>query len=209
MITEPVRATLADGRAVELRRLRPDDRDRLRAAFDTLSPASRYRRFLSPISHLSPSHVRYLTDVDQRDHIAWGAVDPARPEQPGVGVARCVRLRDEPTVAEAAVTVVDPWQGQGLGQLLLDVLARDAIAHGIRTFRGYVLPDNRPMRALIEGHGGVPSATAGGVLRIDLPLPDDAEDIPQSPSGRVLRAVARSEIPVAHNPFVEDGPDAP
>ncbi len=199
---EPWRETLADGRAVELRRLRASDKSRMAAAFETLSTTSRYRRFFTPMARLTPRFLRYLTEVDHHDHLAWGAIDPLDPAEPGVGVARCVRLIDEPTVAEAAVTVVDPWQGHGLGPLLLDVLAADARAHGIETFRGYVLPDNTPMRSLVEQSGGRTRVTEGGLLRIDLPLPVVSQG-PWPAARHVLRTVARSDVPRAHNPFVE------
>lgn len=198
---DPQRHALRDGSLVELRRLRPHDKARLAAAFDGLSATSRYRRFHSPIARLSPRHLRYLTEVDQQDHLAWGAVDPTVEGEPGVGVARCVRLSGEPTVAEAAVTVVDPWHGRGLGALLLHVLAEDARRHGIVMFRGYVLPDNTPMRALVEQAGGVATVTEGGLLSIDLPLPTAPP--PWDAARHILRSVARSDMPRAHNPFVE------
>lgn len=198
---EPQTHRLSDGSRVELRRLRPVDRPRLAAAFASLSPESRYRRFLSPMARLSPRHLRYLTDVDHHDHLAWGAVDPDVEGAPGLGVARCIRLADEPNVAEAAVTVVDPWQGRGLGPLLLDVLARDAISNKIDTFRGYVLPENLPMRALTDQAGGRVTVTDGGLLRIDLALPATPGHWPAA--RHILRTVARSDVPQAHNPFME------
>ncbi len=202
---EPQRYTLPGGFPVELRRLRPDDKARIAAAFEALSATSRYRRFHSPMSRLSRRYLRYLTEVDHRDHLAWGAVDPTVEGLPGLGVARCVRLADEPTVAEAAVTVVDPWHGRGLGPLLLDVLADDARAHGIHAFRGYVLPDNTPMRHVVDQAGGEATVTEGGLLRIDLPLPTAPP--PWQAARHILRSVARSDVPRAHNPFLE--PDEP
>jgi len=202
---DPQQHVLADGSRVELRRLQPSDKARMAAAFESLSAQSRYRRFFSPMARLSDRYLRYLTDVDQVDHLAWGAVDPTAEGAPGLGVVRCVRLVDEPTVAEAAVTVVDPWQGRGLGPLLLEVLAEDARCHGIEAFRGYVLPDNTPMRSLIEHTGGRTTVTEGGLLSIDLPLP--ALSGPWPAARHVLRSVARSDAPRAHNPFVEAGPD--
>lgn len=199
---EPQQHVLSDGSVVELRRLQPSDKARITAAFERLSETSRYRRFFTPLARLTPRHLRYLTEVDQHDHLAWGAIDCADPARGGLGVARCVRLTDEPTVAEAAVTVIDPWQGRGLGPLLLDVLAEDARGHGIETFRGYVLPDNTPMKSLVEQAGGRTAVTEGGLLRIDLPLPA-APQTPWPAARHVLREVARSDVPRAHNPFVE------
>jgi GNAT superfamily N-acetyltransferase len=61
-----------------------------------------------------------------------------------------VRLRAEPEVAEAAVTVVDALQGQGLGKLLLRRLSEAARERGIRRFRGQVLTENTAARKLLQ-----------------------------------------------------------
>ncbi|MGH2726728.1 MAG: GNAT family N-acetyltransferase, partial [Actinomycetota bacterium] len=89
---------------------------------------------------------------------------------PGVGVARYVRLRDEPDVAEPAVTVIDEYQGRGLGTMMMDVLARDAVAHGIRRFRAYVLVDNQPIIKILRRFGASMKVEEPGVLRADIDL---------------------------------------
>ena len=95
-----------------MRPIEPDDRDAVQGAFARLSEQSRYQRFMSAINELSESQLRYLTEVDHHDHEALIAFD--REGGLGVGVGRYVRL-DDGTSAEAAVTVVDEWQGRGLG----------------------------------------------------------------------------------------------
>ena len=52
-----------------------------------------------------------------------------------------------------ALTVADVYQHQGLGQLLLERLARVAGAHGVEWFSFSVLGDNRAMQRLLERHG--------------------------------------------------------
>src|SRR5207249_1225870 len=83
--------------------IRPDDADELRRGFERLSPESRYRRFLSGVHQLSDEALRYLTHVDERDHLAIVVTRP-RPDgsEEGLGVARFIRLRDEPTADEPA-----------------------------------------------------------------------------------------------------------
>jgi GNAT superfamily N-acetyltransferase len=133
---------------VLVRPLVAEDRELLREAFDRLGEQSRYRRFLAPKRTLSTSELTYLTDVDHVDHEAIAALDAATGE--GVGVARYIRLPDRPEVAEAAVTVVDEWQGRGVGHLLLDRLVARAEANGIERFRASMLVSNRVMRHLLE-----------------------------------------------------------
>jgi GNAT superfamily N-acetyltransferase len=192
---EQYRTALPDGTPVLVRPIRPDDKGLLRQGFDRLSPASRYRRFLAPIDELSDAELRYLTEIDYVDHFAWAAVRADRPGE-GMGVARYIRLKDEPEVAEAAVTVIDEYQGKGLGTLLLALLGAAAVTAGIMTFRAYVLVGNVPMRDLLESLGARTEFDSPGVVRFDVPL--DPELLPESPAGKVLRAVARHVVgPIA------------
>jgi len=63
----------------------------------------------------------------------------------GAGIARYVRLQEESDIAEFAITIVDAWQGRGLGAILLERLIESARENGIRILRGYVLPGNSAM----------------------------------------------------------------
>ncbi len=192
-----LRARLRDGGEVVLRPIRPEDAGALAAAFERLSAASRQRRFLAPVPELRPDVLRYLTDVDQRDHLAWIAFDPAAPGRPGVGVARAIRLPGEPTVAEAAVTVVDAYQGRGLGTLLLGALGAAARAQGITTFRALVDAHNAPMLALLRELGAEVRGREEGAWWFDVGAPGDPASLPDTPAGRVVRAVAAGQVQVA------------
>jgi GNAT superfamily N-acetyltransferase len=191
---EPVASTLRDGTKVLIRPITPDDKTLLLGGFERLSEQSRYRRFLAPVPKLTDAQLRYLTEVDHDSHEAVVAVDADRPWD-GFGVARYVRLDAEPEVAEAAVTVIDEYQGRGLGTLLLVLLARTAIERGIRRFRAYVLEENKPMRDLLESLGADVHHDSPGLLRMDTPLPLDPAAVVEGPAGEILRAVARGEVP--------------
>jgi RimJ/RimL family protein N-acetyltransferase len=186
---------LRDGTQILVRPVHPQDKDRLREGFARLSAQSRHRRFLTPLQQLSDRQVRYLTEIDYADHMAWVALDPSQPGEPGVGVARYVRLPDEETVAEAAVTVLDEYQGRGIGTLLLRLLAGSALEHGIRSFRGYVLADNDPMVDILDDLGA--SVTREGpLLRVDVPIPASPDELPDTPTGRVFKSIAKRELPL-------------
>ena len=64
-----VTAALRDGTAVCVRAIRPDDKERLRAAFARLSARSVYQRFFHPVNELTADDLRRLTEVDFRDHV--------------------------------------------------------------------------------------------------------------------------------------------
>jgi RimJ/RimL family protein N-acetyltransferase len=179
---------LADGRRVELRPIRPEDAPALSAAFDRLGAESRYRRFLVPQASLSERELRYLTDVDHRTHEAIVAVDPETGD--GVGVARYVADPHAPDTAEMAVTVVDAWQGRGLGAALVQALVDRARANGIRRFAASVLATNTSMLALLDDAGEVQ------LLRRDGAVSEYAIELPRAGLGAMrdlLRAACRPE----------------
>jgi GNAT superfamily N-acetyltransferase len=176
---------------VLVRPLVAEDRELLRDAFDRLGEQSRYRRFLAPKRTLSTSELTYLTDVDHVDHEAIAALDAATGE--GVGVARYIRLPDRPEVAEAAVTVVDEWQGRGVGHLLLDRLVARAEANGIERFRASMLVSNRVMRHLLEQIGDLEVIRQGeGSVDVDVELPVERSSLRVALRGAARRLASLS-----------------
>jgi RimJ/RimL family protein N-acetyltransferase len=151
---------LADGTRIAIRPIRPDDKSRVAEGLARLSQETVHRRFLAAKPRFSSSELRYLTEVDGRDHIALVAELADAPERGLIGVARCIRLPDRPHVAEWAIVVADPLQGRGLGRILATRLADAAKAQGIDRFRATTLGDNvaviRLMGAIaqrFEDHG--------------------------------------------------------
>lgn len=141
---------LPDGSPILIRPIRPDDKGMLQQGLRNLSEASVQRRFLSPKPSFSRAELRYLTEVDGRNHMALVAERPNGAARALVGVARYVRLADDPEAAEVAVVVADSWQGHGIGTLLVDELAPRARARGIRRFTATMASDNRPAHRLFE-----------------------------------------------------------
>ncbi|MGH2674286.1 MAG: GNAT family N-acetyltransferase [Actinomycetota bacterium] len=191
---------LRDGTRVRLRPIVPEDKALLLEGFRRLSPESRYRRFLSPIQELTEDQLRELTEVDYVDHFAWLALNLEEAGPPGMGVSRYIRIPEEPEVAEAAVTVIDDYQGRGVGTLLLEALGAVALENGIECFRGYALEGNRAIRDVLEVMGASIAHDSPGMLRIEVDLPTRAEELQGSPLGEVLRAVARGDGPVFVRP---------
>lgn len=184
----------------------PADKQLLADGFKRLSPESRYRRFFHSIDHLSASQLRYLTEVDQQDHVAWVAVLPEAPEEErGVGVARWVRLRDEPDAAEGAVTVVDSMQGQGIGKTLLYLITQEAIAKGIKKTKAWVLGENHEVHAMLSHLGAQPGKWEGGAIEMTIPLPSDPAELAGTPVPLVLKAVAAGRLDGVANPDAGGG----
>ena len=176
------------------RPIRPEDKDRIRAGLEHLSPESRYRRFFRHIDHFSQKELAYLTEVDFEDHVAWLVLLADEPGQPGIAVARWIRVSDEPEVAEAAVTVIDAYQGHGIGKTLLWLLARSAVRRGVRAFRAWVQGENKVVLGMLDEFGAEPGRWQQGVVELDVPLPQDLGEMHTSAAPLVLRAVAAGRL---------------
>ena len=155
--------TAGDGTQLYVRHVRPSDREIIGKAWLQLSEESQRRRFLAPKPVLTQRDLRYLTEVDGHDHVALIAVrldDPNRM----VGVARYVRLKDDPETAEVAVTVADLMQGKGVGKQLGVLLADEARGRGVLRFSASILTDNRrALRLMAAMSDRLESITERGV----------------------------------------------
>jgi GNAT superfamily N-acetyltransferase len=147
------RVELRDGSAVVIRPVEPADSSLLKEGFERLSAVSRYRRFLFDRPDLTESEAEELTRLDHRDHEALLAVDPETGD--GAGLARYVRDAGDKTRAVAAVTVMDAWQGRGLGTELLRRLARRALAAGIEHFDGHMIVGDASAQRMFESVGSL------------------------------------------------------
>lgn len=204
---------LKDGRRLALRLIRPTDREMMRTAFDRLSPESRYARFMAPKARLTEAELDYLTEPDGYDHFALVALRKHLVSNTeGVGVARFVRLVEEPDAAEPAVTVIDDYQGKGLGSVLLQRLIEAAWERDIRWFRSELLAENRASRKMIESLGPEVRFSARGdgslVATIPVPEPDATPTEPGSLLGTPVqmllsyaaKAIIRVRPRVTHPP---------
>ncbi len=169
---------LKDGTPVSVLRLSGLDaerdgrwlRERINEGYEKLSARSRRLRFVSPPHHLAPWQLDHLSDLDPERSSIWVARDDGPPQPVGVGLARCMRMAELEDTAEVALTVLDDYQGRGMGRIFLDLMIRHAREHGMKLLLGYVLPENGPMLHLFERAGAGEPVDEGGLLRVELPL---------------------------------------
>lgn len=162
--------TLLDGTRVVMRPIRREDKAGIADGFARLSERSRFMRFLGGVTRLTPTLLARLTEVDHVDHEAWVAMTREENGFLGIGVARYVRLRDEPDVAEPAVTVIDAYQNRGLGSTLLEVISAAARTNGVKSFRAFVSVDNYPMLHIMRRQGARLAVDEPGIMRADISL---------------------------------------
>jgi RimJ/RimL family protein N-acetyltransferase len=192
-LTAVSRVTLRSGDVVRIRQIRPDDGPALVRAYANLGEQSRYRRFFTVMPELPEATLRAAVAVDHVDHEALVAVP--LPATEIVGECRFIRWPDQPDSAEIGVTVVDAWQGRGLGSALLACLSERALEAGIDYFTAEVLAENRTMLALLPGLGQVETESHGPVVTARVELAEPSRQVSPDVLG-LLAAAARGDIVV-------------
>jgi acetyltransferase len=147
---------LGDQTVVTLRPIRLEDEPLMVRFHESLSDDSVRRRYFQLL------HLRDRVDHDRLIQICFNDFDrevalvAERRMSDGrrevLGVGRLSRDHGAST-AEFAMLINDPWQGRGLGHLLLDKLIRVGSREGIDQIVGDILPDNWAMQALCQSLG--------------------------------------------------------
>jgi RimJ/RimL family protein N-acetyltransferase len=165
-----IETTLKDGTVVLIRQIQPQDKAELKAGFNQLSARSRRLRFLSIPSRLTDDQLRFLTEVDHVRHEALCVIDIEKGPRCGIGVGRYVHVKGKRKTAEFAVTVLDAYQGRGLGTILVNLLMQRASKNGYRRLIGYILVENQPMLAVMRKLGAKLERADESVFRAELAL---------------------------------------
>ena len=165
------REHLRDGRPVKIRALRPDDRADMLAAIGRTSMQSLQRRFFVPKKGFSEREMAFFLDIDFESHVALVAQIDEDGRPAIVGGGRYIVVK--PGQAEIAFVVVDAYQGQGVGTILLRhlaVLARDA---GLKELIAEVLLENSAMLKLSKKFGfkTISKGSPRRVIHLALQLP--------------------------------------
>jgi protein lysine acetyltransferase len=194
--TRPVDVRSRDGARLWIRPLLPTDRGKLADAQPGFSRESHYRRFFSA-PPLTDKVIGYLVDVDYVDHFAWAVLAADEAGEPGVASARYIRERGAPDTGEVAFSVVDAFQGRGIGTLLLGALAVAARENGVRRFRARVLSENEPMRAVLRRAGARMQFGEPGVLETIVDVPSFGVGLPDLATANALRDTTRDVVVAA------------
>jgi RimJ/RimL family protein N-acetyltransferase len=161
--------TLKNGLEITLRAIRPDDKDRLLAAFQHLEPSSVYTRFFAPKKSLSEAELEAATHLDFEMAVALLATIGEGEGETVIGGGRY--MTDGAGGAEVAFTVEEDYQGLGIAGIILKELADIARSKGLQRLEAEVLPSNAPMLAVFR-RSGLPmtSHTEDGVVHVVMTL---------------------------------------
>jgi GNAT superfamily N-acetyltransferase len=141
---------LADGTAIRIRAVKPDDGPLLQELVSGLSLTSRYRRFFYPLHELTPDMLARFTQADPTGSITLLAVVRDQGREVAVGMAQCV-ADPYPERGDFALVVTDAWQRAGIAARLLRNIICIARTAGIERLEGDVLSENEPMLRLLAG----------------------------------------------------------
>ena len=143
--------TLRDGRRLEVRAFRPEDRDNFIAAVGRTGPLTRYRRFFTLKTSFTEREKHSFLNVDFDKHVALNALLDETGRQVIVAAGRYIIV--QPKKAEVAFTVIDQYQGQGIAPILLRHLVGIARSAGLETLIAEVLTENMQMLKVFERSG--------------------------------------------------------
>jgi GNAT superfamily N-acetyltransferase len=189
--SRPQVVTLRSGDVVQVRQVQPGDAPAMARAYANLGEQSRYRRFFTVMPELPEATLQAAVEVDHIDHEALVAVPLLSAEI--VGECRFIRRADQPDTADAGVTVIDQWQGRGLGSMLLTRLSERALEVGIEYFAAEILAENRTMLAMLPSLGRVETESSGPVVTARVEIPESPERGGQDVLD-LLIAAARGQI---------------
>ena len=166
-------AVLRNGTPVTIRVMRPDDRERLVAAFAKLERDSIYVRFFSFRKEIPERALDRIADIDFENLLGLVATVGEGAAETVVGSATYVAnpVSDGIRSAEVAFTIVEDYQGQGLGGRLFEAAASLARRHGIARFTADVLSSNAAMlRVFLRSGLPMRRRRDGSTIHVELDL---------------------------------------
>ncbi|MGB4582695.1 MAG: bifunctional acetate--CoA ligase family protein/GNAT family N-acetyltransferase [Rhodoferax sp.] len=154
---------LADGGEYIVRPVHPDDASMLQDFVRSLSPESRYFRFVSSMQELPATMLSRFTLIDYDREMALVAlitedVTDAQGQTTEatriIGVSRYITNPDRAS-CEFSLVVADEFKGRGLGSRLMLSIMDFAREKGLTEIEGLVLANNPNMLKLMRGLGFV------------------------------------------------------
>ena len=166
--TYSVQEQLRDGRPIKIRALRPDDETSMLAAIDRTGTESLKRRFFVTKREFSDNETAFFMNIDFVNHVALVAEIDEDGRTAIVGGGRYVVV--ESGRAEIAFIVVDAYQRQGIGAILVRHIVGLARAAGLKQLSADVLPENRAMLNVLGKFGFRTHGMDPQVVHLTLPL---------------------------------------
>jgi acetyltransferase len=161
------RTALADGTAVLVRPVRPEDEELMRWFFGRVTAEDLRLRFFAPVKDVGHAFVARLSQLDYARAMGLIAIDEASAEMLG-----CVHLHADANYenAEYAILVRSDLKAHGIGWLLMQTVIAYARAEGIGRIKGQVLRENLTMLAMCDelGFRSMVDSQDPGIVEVSL-----------------------------------------
>jgi RimJ/RimL family protein N-acetyltransferase len=158
---------LGDGRRVIIRALKPNDESDMLDAVGKMSNASLQRRFFGAKRHFSENEKVFYLNPDFSNHAALVVTIDDGTRIKIIAGGRFVVV--QPGCAEIALAVVDEFQGQGVGTILMHHLTLLARESQLSELIAEVLPENVAMLKIFEKSGlAVTTRRHAGVVHVKM-----------------------------------------
>ena len=176
---------------VQFRKAVPEGRHLLRIGRDHLCARSRAFRLLTAHPLLLEDELDLFSAPNDAGHFAVGALTEGNGTVTPLSTAKSIRFAQDADVTEFAITIIDDYQGHGLGRLMLGVLATHAVLNGILELMALVHAENDRMLNLLDELDA--KVEIKGKLEVEfwLPFSADPRHYPQSPAGDAFRIAYR------------------
>ena len=156
-----------------IRPIQSSDKQNLILGLEKLSSTSQYNRFLSYKKEFSNDELVNLTELNPAIHLALVMGIEKDGKTTGVGVARVVRKSPDSSEAELAITIIDEYQGLGLGKILLKEILSSAKEVGITKMYGELETTNQKVLNLLKDCHDLSLKYLGqGILSMEFKLQD-------------------------------------
>lgn len=159
-----------DNELVYIRLLQPSDRETLEEAFRKLSNETKRLRFFQVNETLSEKELDYLLNLDNSNHVAYCAYIMENNVPKGIGVVRYIRSVKNPSIAEIAITIIDEYQGEGIGKELIKRITEHAKKEGITTYVANAFYFNHIILKMITKYPYKITGSDDGILTIKVDL---------------------------------------
>lgn len=153
----PTQLVTRSGVVLDVRPATAADEPALVAFFDRVSSEDRRFRFFAAGEHVSHEQLEPLTQADHYTSESWLAFD-AGGELVASGLLACDKGLD---TGEIAVSVRSDYKGRGVGWALLDHIAAEAQARGVRRVIAIESRDNHAAIEVERDKGFVPEPFDG------------------------------------------------
>lgn len=148
------KVVMPDGKHITLRPILPEDEPMEAEMFTHFSEETQRFRFFERIKDISHEMLIRYTQIDYDREIAIIAEDTTEKQKHMLGVARIIGDAYGEN-AEFAIVVADPWQKEGIGNLLMTYILEIAHDRHIKKIYAYVLPENVKMISMMQKRGFV------------------------------------------------------